>query len=75
VALPSGGLWRHGDFLRLWGAQRISQIGSRGSVAASFCFLFLLAKPLRTMKELPELEEEPIEELLELPLEAQRAEV
>lgn len=26
---PSGGLWRHGDFLRLWGAQIASAFGSR----------------------------------------------
>ena len=49
-----------------------------GSIAASLCFLFLLAKPLRTIKELPESEEAPPgpgDELIELPLEAQRAEV
>ena len=28
-AWPRGGLWRHGDFLRLWGAQTISQFGSQ----------------------------------------------
>src|SRR4051794_34978686 len=26
---PSGCLWRHGDFLNLWGAQLISALGSR----------------------------------------------
>src|SRR4051794_41482202 len=26
---PPGGLWRHGDFLNLWGAQLISALGSR----------------------------------------------
>ncbi len=26
---PQGGLWRHSDFLRLWGAQTISQFGSQ----------------------------------------------
>jgi MFS family permease len=26
---PQGGLWRHGDFLRLWGAQTISQLGTQ----------------------------------------------
>ena len=26
---PQGGLWRHGDFLRLWGAQTISQFGTQ----------------------------------------------
>jgi MFS family permease len=25
---PSGGLWRHGDFMRLWSAETISQFGS-----------------------------------------------
>jgi hypothetical protein len=29
---PSGGLWRHPDFLRLWGAQTISQVGSQVSL-------------------------------------------
>ena len=28
-SLPSGGLWRHCDFLKLWGAQLISALGSR----------------------------------------------
>jgi predicted MFS family arabinose efflux permease len=27
--LPSGGLWREGDFLKLWSAQAISAVGSR----------------------------------------------
>jgi MFS family permease len=26
---PTGGLWRHPDFLRLWGAQAVSAVGSR----------------------------------------------
>ncbi len=26
---PQGGLWRHGDFLKLWSAESISQIGSQ----------------------------------------------
>ena len=26
---PRGGLWRHPDFLRLWSAQTISQLGSQ----------------------------------------------
>jgi MFS family permease len=26
---PSGGLWRHGDFLKLWSAETISQFGSQ----------------------------------------------
>ena len=25
---PKGGLWRHGDFLKLWSAETISQFGS-----------------------------------------------
>jgi MFS family permease len=28
-AWPSGGLWRHGDFLKLWSAETISQFGSQ----------------------------------------------
>jgi MFS family permease len=28
---PSGGLWRHGDFLKLWSAETISQFGSQVS--------------------------------------------
>ena len=47
-----------------------------GSIAASLCFLFLLAEPLRTIKQLPDAEEPPVEEeFVELPLEAQRAEL
>ncbi|MEX2210221.1 MAG: MFS transporter [Gaiellaceae bacterium] len=26
---PKGGLWRHGDFLKLWSAESISQLGSQ----------------------------------------------
>src|SRR5918996_3018132 len=26
---PRGGLWRHGDFLKLWSAETISQFGSQ----------------------------------------------
>jgi MFS family permease len=33
-AWPSGGLWRHPDFLRLWSAQTISQFGSQISALA-----------------------------------------
>jgi len=33
-AWPSGGLWRHADFLRLWGGQTISQFGSQVSQLA-----------------------------------------
>jgi MFS family permease len=31
---PSGGLWGHADFLRLWGAQTISQFGSQITLLA-----------------------------------------
>jgi MFS family permease len=31
---PSGGLWRHADFLRLWSAQTISQFGTQVSIVA-----------------------------------------
>lgn len=31
---PRRGLWRHGDFLRLWGAQTVSQFGSQISAIA-----------------------------------------
>ncbi|HUF01452.1 MAG TPA: MFS transporter [Gaiellaceae bacterium] len=31
---PTGGLWQHGDFLRLWSAQTISQFGSQISALA-----------------------------------------
>ena len=33
-AWPTGGLWRHADFLRLWGAQTISQFGTQVSFIA-----------------------------------------
>jgi MFS family permease len=33
-AWPTGGLWRHADFLRLWGAQTISQFGSQITLLA-----------------------------------------
>ena len=47
-----------------------------GSIASCFCFLFLLAEPLRTIKQLPDPDEPAVaEELVELPLEAQRAEI
>ena len=63
----------------LTGGVLASTIGLRetlfaGSIASCFCFLFLLAEPLRTIKELPDPDEPPVEEeLVELPLEAQRA--
>ena len=63
----------------LTGGVLASTIGLRetlfaGSIASCFCFLFLLAEPLRTIKALPDPDEPPVEEeLVELPLEAQRA--
>jgi MFS family permease len=32
--LPSGGLWRHGDFMKLWSAETISQFGTAVSQLA-----------------------------------------
>ena len=29
-----GGLWRHGDFMKLWGAETVSQVGSQVSAIA-----------------------------------------
>jgi MFS family permease len=31
---PHGGLWRHPDFLRLWGSQSVSQVGTQISLLA-----------------------------------------
>jgi MFS family permease len=31
---PQGGLWRHGDFLHLWGSQTVSQLGSQVTLLA-----------------------------------------
>ena len=31
---PTGGLWRHGDFLKLWSAESISQFGTQVSQLA-----------------------------------------
>jgi MFS family permease len=46
-----------------------------GAIGASFCFIPLLARPLRTIDRLPEsAESAPLEELVELPLETQSAE-
>jgi MFS family permease len=33
-AWPHGGLWRHADFLKLWGAQTVSQFGTQVSLLA-----------------------------------------
>jgi MFS family permease len=47
-----------------------------GAIGVSLCFVFLTAKPLRTIKTLPETQDAgPLEDLLEPPLETQRAEV
>jgi MFS family permease len=46
-----------------------------GAVGASLCSTFLLARPVRTIRQLPEsTEAAPLEELVELPLETQSAE-
>ena len=29
---PTGGLWRHGDFLKLWAGETISQLGNQITV-------------------------------------------
>src|ERR687895_1625963 len=34
IGWPAGGLWRHGDFLRLWGAQTGSQFGTQVTLLA-----------------------------------------
>jgi MFS family permease len=34
IGRPAGRLWRHGDFLRLWGAQTISQFGTQITLLA-----------------------------------------
>jgi len=34
VLWPRGGLWRHADFLKLWSAQSISQLGTQVSALA-----------------------------------------
>jgi MFS family permease len=65
----------------LTGGVLASTVGLRetlfaGSIGASLCFVFLLAEPLRTIKELPDPEQPPVdEEFVEPPLEAQRAEL
>src|SRR4051794_27377997 len=33
-AWPEGGLWRHGDFLKLWSAQTVSEVGTQVSQLA-----------------------------------------
>ena len=40
---PSGGLWRHGDFLKLWSAETISQFGSQvGQLAMPLVAILVL---------------------------------
>jgi MFS family permease len=40
---PTGGLWRHGDFLKLWSAETISQFGSQtGQLALPFVAILVL---------------------------------
>jgi MFS family permease len=40
---PSGGLWRHGDFLKLWSAETISQFGSQiGQLALPLVAILVL---------------------------------
>jgi MFS family permease len=40
---PQGGLWRHGDFLKLWSAETISQFGSQtGQLAIPFVAILVL---------------------------------
>ncbi|HET9675559.1 MAG TPA: hypothetical protein VFP31_12280 [Gaiellaceae bacterium] len=97
-AWPTGGLWRHADFLRLWGAQTVSQFGSQitllalplaaivtldatpfevallGALATSFSlrtaiwvsaagnalsWLPLVIGPVKSLREVPEIEQEP----------------
>ena len=40
---PTGGLWRHGDFLKLWSAETISQFGSQvGGLALPLVAILVL---------------------------------
>ena len=65
----------------LVGGGLASTIGLRptifaGAIAASFCWVFLLSRPLRTIERLPPVDEPAVrDELVELPLETQRAEI
>src|SRR5919201_5733182 len=34
ISWPAGGLWRHSDFLKLWGSQTISEFGSQVTLLA-----------------------------------------
>ena len=57
---PHGGLWRHGDFLKLWSAETISQFGSQvGELALPLVAILVLdatafeVAALRTVQFLP----------------------
>ena len=40
---PQGGLWRHGDFLKLWSAETVSQFGSQvGQLAMPLVAILVL---------------------------------
>src|SRR3970282_369752 len=42
-AWPTGGLWRHADFVKLWSAQTISQFGSQvGQLALPLAAIIVL---------------------------------
>ena len=42
---PRGGLWRHADFLKLWSAQTISQLGTQISgIALPLVALFTVVR-------------------------------
>src|SRR5262245_43532077 len=47
--LPSGGLWRHSDFMRLWVGQTISKFGSQigGGALSLTAILILSATPVQ----------------------------
>ena len=49
---PDGGLWRHGDFLHLWGGQTISQFGTQiGQLAIPLAAILVLAGSSETAVE------------------------
>ncbi len=42
-AWPTGGLWRHADFLKLWSAETVSQFGSQvGQLALPLAAVIVL---------------------------------
>jgi hypothetical protein len=63
---PSGGLWRHPDFIRLWSAETVSQFGSQfslliiGGIGSCLPFLPVLLSPLRQLRDLPPLVDDDI---------------